>query len=41
MYFIGQSPVLGPEKLQFEAHQGCYGHTVAEVRKEKTPLQKS
>ncbi len=39
-YFIGQSPVLGPEKLQFEVHRGCYGHTIAEVLKEGTPLQK-
>ncbi len=40
MYFVGQSPVLGSEQVQLEAHRGCYGHTVAEVLKEKTPLQK-
>ncbi len=40
MYFVGQSPVLGPEKLQFEIHRGCYGHMVAEVLKEKSLLQK-
>ena len=40
MYFVGQDPVLGPEQVQFEVHRGCYGHTVAEVLKEKTPLQK-
>ncbi len=39
-YFIGQTPVLGPEQLQFEIHRGCYGHTMAEVLREKTPLQK-
>ncbi len=39
-YFVGQSPVLGLENLQFEAHRGCYGHTIAEILKEKTPLQK-
>ncbi len=39
-YFVGQFPVLGPEKLQLEAHRGCYGHTIAEVLKENTPLEK-
>ncbi len=39
-YFVGQSPVLGPENLQFQVHRGCYGHTIAEVLKEGTPLQK-
>ncbi len=39
-YFIGQFPVLGPEKLQLEAHRGCYGYTIAEVLKENTPLEK-
>ncbi len=39
-YFVGQSPVLGPEKLELEAHRGCYGHTIAEVLKANMPLQK-
>ncbi len=39
-YFVGQSPVLGLEKMQLEVHRGCYGHTMAEVLKEGTPLQK-
>ncbi len=39
-YFVGQTPVLGLEQLQLETHRGYYGHTMAEVLREKTPLQR-
>ncbi len=37
---MGQTPVVGLEKTQIEAHRGCYGHMIAEVLKTKLPLQK-